>query len=186
MHARSRRSQWQGFPARGAGVIGIRHERASDAAAIAALTEAAFREVVHSDHTESAIVGALREAGQLAVSLVAGEPGQVVGHVAVSPVTVSDGSPSWYGLGPVSVAPGRQGRGIGSLLVTRALAELRAMGAAGCVVLGEPGYYARFGFRSEPGLVLPGAPAGYFQAIAFDGRLPCGEVAYHVSFDAVE
>lgn len=121
----------------------IRNEVPADAPAIAAVTAAAFRSAEHSSGTEQHIVGALRDAGQLVVSLVAEEHGQVVGHVAASPATLSDGTAGWYGLGPVSVLPGHQGRGLGTLLVTRCLAELRARDAAGCVVLGEPGYYAR-------------------------------------------
>jgi len=104
--------------------------------------------------------------------------------VAVSPVTVSGGVVGWYGLGPVSVAPTCQGRGVGRALVERALAELRAQGAAGCVVLGEPVYYARFGFVAEPALVLAGVPAEYFQALAFIGPPPSGTVAYQPAFAA--
>lgn len=162
----------------------IRNEGSADAPAIEAVTVAAFRSAEHSSGTEGHIVRALRDAGQLVVSLVAEERGQIVGHVAVSPATLSDGTAGWYGLGPVSVLPEHQSRGLGTLLVTRALTELRALGAAGCVVLGEPGYYARFGFRPEAGLVLPGVPAQYFQAIAFHDAVPSGQVAYHASFEA--
>ncbi|MEC4630073.1 N-acetyltransferase, partial [Bacillus safensis] len=88
---------------------------------------------------------------------------QLLGHVAVSPVTVSDGSTGWYGLGPISVLPARQGQGIGAALMRAAIDALRQQGARGCVLLGEPAYYGRFGFRAEPGLVLPGVPAEYFQ-----------------------
>lgn len=165
-------------------MICIRDELPTDDDAIEAVTTTAFGSAEHSSGTEHAIVRALRDAGQLAVSLVAEEDGRVVGHVAVSPVTISTGSTGWYGLGPVSVAPDRQGRRIGTTLITRALSELRASGAAGCVVLGEPAYYGRFGFRPEPRLVLPGVPPEYFQAIAFDGGLPAGEVAYHAWFEA--
>ncbi|MBN8727806.1 MAG: N-acetyltransferase [Xanthomonadales bacterium] len=162
----------------------IRKELASDASAIAAVTAAAFRRAAHTSHTEQFIIGALRASGNLAVSLVAEEHGQIIGHVAASPVTDSDGTPEWYGLGPVSVIPGRQDQGVGSLLVEHALAELRAMGAAGCVVLGEPGYYSRFGFRAEPMLALAGVPAEYFLAISFNGSRPRGQVQYHESFAA--
>lgn len=161
----------------------VRPESESDAASIEAVTVAAFRTATHTSQTEHFIVRALRKSGCLAVSLVADEGGTVIGHVAASPVTISDGAQGWYGLGPVSVAPERQGQGIGTLLVQHALARLNAMGAAGCVVLGEPGYYARFGFAAEPQLVLPGVPAEYFQAIRFTGRLPRGDVKYHASFD---
>jgi predicted N-acetyltransferase YhbS len=101
-------------------------------------------------------------------------------------VTITSGSPGWYGLGPVSVVPEQQGKSIGTMLITRALAELRTSGAAGCVVLGEPGYYSRFGFKADPRLVLPSVPSEYFQAITFDGASPVGQVAYHASFEATE
>lgn len=165
-------------------IINIRNELPSDAAAVGAVTIAAFGSAEHSSGTEQFIVRALRDSGQLVVSLVAEEDGRIAGHVAVSPVTITSGSPGWYGLGPVSVAPEQQGRGIGTMLISQALDKLRASGAAGCVVLGEPAYYSRFGFSAHPGLVLPGVPAEYFQAIAFDGACPNGEVAYHVSFEA--
>lgn len=162
----------------------IRKEAPSDAAAIDAVTIAAFREAAHSSHTEHCIIRALRDAGQLSLSLVAEDDHSIIGHVAISPVTISDGTSGWYGLGPISVAPERQGQGVGCLLMTQALAELRDMGASGCVLLGEPGYYTRFGFVAEPSLVLPGVPAEYFQAICFNGNLPAGDVNYHESFQA--
>ena len=162
----------------------IRKETIADAVAIEAVTVAAFREAAHASHTEHFIIRALRDSGQLAVSLVALDGGSVVGHVGVSPVTISDGSSGWYGLGPISVDPDCQRQGIGSLLMKDALAELRALGAAGCVVLGDPDYYSRFGFRPEPALVLPGVPAEYFQAISFGSDLPRGHVTYGDSFEA--
>lgn len=118
----------------------LRSEHAGDIAAIAGLTQAAFAKAPHSSSSESAIVDALRAAGALTVSLLADVNGQLVGHVAISPVSISDGSQGWYGLGPVSVLPAYQGRGIGTGLINQALAQLQAKGAAGCVVLGEPGY----------------------------------------------
>lgn len=166
--------------------IAIRPELAQDIDAIAHLTEAAFANEVHSSHTEQHIVNALRRSGQLAVSLVAVDGDEVIGHVAVSPVTVSSGVAGWYGLGPISVVPGRQGQGVGSALMDTALAALRHLGGAGCVLLGEPAYYGRFGFKAEPGLVLPGVPAEYFQALAFEGAVPQGTVRYHEAFEATE
>ncbi|CAA9892850.1 Predicted acetyltransferase (fragment) [Candidatus Methylobacter favarea] len=126
----------------------IRKESPSDVAAIEAVTIAAFQNAAHSSHTEQFIVRALRNAGQLAVSLVADDDGSVIGHVAVSPIAISGGAEGWYGLGPISVAPKRQRHGVGSELMGHALTELRRLGAAGCVVLGEPSYYSRFGFRA--------------------------------------
>ncbi|WP_321878847.1 GNAT family N-acetyltransferase [Paraburkholderia bannensis] len=162
----------------------IRGEMAADIPAIHALTEAAFLHAPHTSHTEQFIVDALRAAGELAVSLVAEDRGELVGHVALSPVTLSDGSTGWFGLGPISVAPARQREGIGGRLIERALDALRERQAAGCVLLGDPDYYRRFGFTPEPTLVLPGVPAEYFQAIVLDGLVPTATVRYSDSFEA--
>lgn len=164
--------------------VAVREESPFDIAAIHAVTAAAFRNAPHTDHNEPFIVDALRKARALSVSLVAEQDGAIVAHVAVSPVTVSDGSCGWYGLGPISVLPEFQGRGIGSRLMRDALQRLRQMGAAGCVLLGDPSFYARFGFKAEPGIVLPDAPPECFQALSFGPALPRGVVAYHESFAA--
>jgi putative acetyltransferase len=163
--------------------IEIRKETAADVAAIEAVTVAAFLHAPHTSHTEQFIVEALREAGQLTVSLVADAEGVVVGHVAISPISISDGAIGWYGLGPISVAPEYQRRGIGSRLMREALRVLREHGAAGCVVLGEPGYYWRFGFRVDPELSLPGVPPEYFQAVSFGASHPNGIASYHPAFN---
>lgn len=162
----------------------IRPEQPADVAAIHALTEAAFRQAEHSSHTEQFIVDALRARGELTVSLVAEQDGAVVGHVAVSPVAVSDGSAGWFGLGPISVLPARQGQGVGAALMQAAIDALRNQQAHGCVLLGEPAYYGRFGFRAEPGLILPGVPAEYFQALCLQPPMAQGEVRYSPAFEA--
>lgn len=164
--------------------VAVRAEQEGDAEAIFDLTKAAFLNAEHSSHTEQFIVGALRRQGQLAVSLVAMDGGRIVGHVAISPVTLSNAALGWHGLGPISVHPEYQGRGIGSTLARAALDRLRHLGATGCVVLGDPAYYGRFGFRHHPGLVLPGVPQEYFQALPFGGDVPQAEVRYHAAFDA--
>lgn len=164
----------------------IRPELPSDIAAIHAVTRAAFLNAPHTDHTEHFIVDALRRAGVLTLSLVAELEGQVVGHVAVSPVVISDGAAGWYGLGPISVLPEFQGQGIGTQLMSAALQSLRDLGANGCVLLGDPGYYARFGFQPYPGLELPDVPPEYFQAFPFGTTVPRGVVTYHVGFEAKE
>jgi putative acetyltransferase len=162
----------------------IRPEILTDTAAIHAVTAAAFLNAPHTDHTERYIVDALRKADALTLSLVAEVDGAIVGHVAASQVSISDGSTGWYGLGPISVIPDRQGQGIGSALMRSALQELRESGAAGCVLLGDPDYYTRFGFEPEAGLVLPDVPPEYFQALAFNSSLPRGVVTYHAAFNA--
>ena len=95
----------------------IRSETNADVSVIAEVTVAAFKTLAISNHTEQFIIAALRAAKALTVSLVAEMDGRIVGHIAFSPVTISDGSPSWYGLGPVSVSPECQRRGIGSALI---------------------------------------------------------------------
>lgn len=161
----------------------VRPETPADAAAIRQVTEAAFASAPHSSGTEAAIVDALRAAGALALSYVADEADALVGHAAFSPVTTSDGATGWFGLGPVSVRPNRQGAGVGQALIRAGLAALRDQGAAGCVVLGDPRYYGRFGFTSDPALRYGDVPSGYFQRIVFRGSPPAGEVTYHASFD---
>jgi putative acetyltransferase len=164
--------------------IQIRNERQGDVEQIHRVTELAFRDVPHTDHTEQFIVQALRRSRMLTVSLVAESNDEVIGHVALSPVTVSDDSASWYGMGPVSVLPEYQGKGVGSKLVNSALTELKAKGAGGCVVLGDPNYYHRFGFKVVEGLAFPGVSSEYFQALSFGDSFPQGEVAYHEAFSA--
>lgn len=163
-------------------MIALRPETPADIPAIFALTEEAFRTLEISDHTEQFIVDRLRAAGALTLSLVAEEGGRIVGHIAFSPVTISDGTAGWYGLGPVSVAPDRQRRGIGSALIREGLARLKGLGASGCYLVGHPGYYGRFGFVNEPGLVFPHAPAEACFALAFDGDYPRGEAGFHPAF----
>ncbi len=163
----------------------IRNEQVEDIDTIAQLTKSAFEHEEHSSHTEQFIVNALRRSKQLTVSLVAVEHGNIIGHVAISPVRVSSGASGWFGLGPISVLPDRQGQGVGSALMNAALAELRQLGGVGCVVLGDPGYYGRFGFKAYPGLELPGVPHEYFQAQAFSGAPPKGMVQYHEAFEAI-
>ena len=162
----------------------IRPETAADTDAITAVTVAAFATLEISAHTEQFIVEALRAAQALAVSLVAEMEGCVIGHIAFSPVTLSDGTPHWYGLGPVSVLPEYQRMGVGKALIHEGLARLKALGAKGCCLVGHPQYYRQFGFENVAGLGLPGVPAEVFFALAFDGRLPQGNASFHEAFRA--
>ena len=160
-----------------------RHETPADGPLITAVIHRAFAGHPHSRGTEAAIVHQLRTHGALTVSLVGELDGEVRGHVVASPVTIGGMPSNWYGLGPVAVDPASQLRGLGTRLVNDCLAALRRLGASGCVVLGAPSYYARFGFRPLPGLVYPGPPADHFMAHSFDGSRPAGEVGYHPAFD---
>lgn len=166
--------------------IVIRNESSADVDAITKVTVAAFKTLEISHHTEQFIVAALRAAGALAVSLVAELDGRVVGHIAFSPVTLSDGTRDWYGLGPVSVLPELQRQGIGRALVLEGLSRLKALHARGCCLVGHPDYYRQFGFRNAPGLAHEGVPPEFFFALPFDEPMPQGTVAFHEAFGVKE
>ena len=110
--------------------------------------------------------------------------GRVVGHIAFSPVTISGGSPDWYGLGPVSVLPEHHRQGIGKSLIQEGLSSLKALGGQGCVLVGDPNYYKRFGFRNLPELIHEGIPQEVFLALPFNDRVPHGIVVFHEGFSA--
>ena len=161
----------------------IRPERPEDAPTIHDLTETAFEGRPFSDGTEAQVIDRLRATGALTLSLVAEEGDDIVGHVAFSPVTIDGGAGGWFGLGPVSVWPDRQRAGVGQALVRAGLDRLRAMGAGGCVLLGDPAYYGRFGFRHDPALRHAHGPPWAFQHLTLNGPRPTGEVSFHPAFD---
>lgn len=125
---------------------------------------------------------ALRKENALDLSLVAEFDGKIVGHIAFSKVTIEGKNDDWYGLAPVSVLPEYEKMGIGSKLIMKGLERLKNLGANGCVLLGEPEYYNRFGFRQADQLTLEGVPAEYFLALSFQERSPSGKVQYHDLF----
>ncbi len=160
----------------------IRKETGEDIEAISQITIAAFRTMQISNHTEQFVINALRAANALTISLVAEIDGRVVGHVAFSPVTISDGTADWYGLGPVSVLPEVQKQGIGKSLINEGLLLVKELGGKGCALVGDPNYYKHFGFQNYPELVYPGIPQEYFLALPFTDMLPRGDVAFHEGF----
>ena len=162
----------------------IRNERSSDIEAISEITRAAFESLQISAHTEQFIIKALRAANALTISLVAEVGNKVVGHIAFSPVTFSEGCVGWYGLGPISVLPELQRQGIGKSLMNEGLSRLKAMSAKGCVLVGDPGYYERFGFRNRPELLLDGVPPQYFLALPFEEDNSSGTMTFHEGFAA--
>ena len=164
--------------------IVIRSETDADVGAITEVTLAAFETLEISNHTEQFIIVALRAARALAVSLVAELDGRVVGHIAFSPVTISDGTRNWYGLGPVSVLPKFQRQGIGKALIREGLSRLKNLNARGCCLVGHPEYYRKFGFNNLSGLLHEGVPPKVFFALSFDGHAPQGEVTFHEGFKA--
>ena len=166
--------------------ITIRNEQPEDIATIAWVTKTAFASERFTSHTEQFIINALRQSNRLTISLVALYEGTIVGHIAFSPVKISSGEQGWYGLGPVSVLPQWQGQGIGIQLIRSGLAQLQQLGGRGCVVLGDPDFYSRFGFKVSSFLLYADAPAEYFQAMAFVGEVPSGQVSFHEAFEATQ
>ena len=160
----------------------IRTERLGEEAAIRRVTEAAFADHPHSEGTEPAIVDRLRADGDLALSLVAELDGVTVGHAAYSAAILSNSEQGWYALGPIGVLPERQRLGIGRALVEAGAERLRAQGARGIVLLGDPGLYARFGFLRGTPLSIPGPLAGYFQVLPFVQDVPEAQVRFAPAF----
>lgn len=160
----------------------IRPESAGDVSEIGDINVEAFRDHPISQQTEHLIVDALRAADALDVSLVAAQAGRVIGHIAFSKAGVGASGSGWYLLGPVAVLPRFQGRGIGSALIEAGLAELRARDAAGCVLVGDPGYYGRFGFVTFPDLMYEGVPHQYVLALPFSDDAPSGHIRAHEAF----
>lgn len=160
----------------------IRAERTDDVAAIRTVVQSAFASVPYSDKTEHLIVERLRHAGALSVSMVAVIDGSVVGHIGFSPISLSGNDEGWYALAPLSVSPNHQSVGVGSELVKAGLVQLKDVGANGCVVVGDPAYYGRFGFRHFGQISAEGIPAEYFTALALRGSVPSGIVRFHPGF----
>ncbi len=162
----------------------IRKETTSDIEAITQVTIVAFTPLPISNHTEQFIIKALRTAGALTLSLVTDIDGRVVGHIAFSPVVISDGTKDWYGLGPISVLPEYQKQGIGKSLVNEGLSLLKDLGAKGCALVGDPKYYQKFDFKNYPELIHEGVPQEVFQVLPFTKIIPKGIVVFHEAFKA--
>ena len=159
----------------------IRPETPDDAPRIAALVTDAFLSASHADGTEAAIIDRLRADGALLLSLVATDGPGLVGHVAASPATIA-GHPGWAGIGPLAVRADRRHQGVGAALMTATLEALRARGLAGAVLVGDPAYYARFGFAARSGLTVPDVPDEYVLALPFAGPVPAGAITFHPAF----
>ncbi|HEY7808074.1 MAG TPA: N-acetyltransferase [Croceibacterium sp.] len=164
-------------------VWAVRPERIGDEQGIAWAITSAFADAAYAGGNEAEIVRRLRDERELEASYVAATPaGEIVGHVAFSPVLIDGSECGWYGLGPLAVLPDWQRRGIGAALVEAGLERLKHIDAAGCVVLGHPRYYGRFGFAHDPALSYPGPPADHFQRLVLSGQPPSGTVAYPAAF----
>jgi putative acetyltransferase len=165
-------------------LITIRPEQPGDRAGIHAVEVACF-----PTSAEAELVDALRDAGRLTLSLVAELAGELIGHVAFSPVSVEAGAVG-AGLGPLAVLEGQRRQGVAARLVEEGLAACRAAGVGWVVVLGDPAYYSRFGFQPATAYGLCDEYGGglAFQVLELvTGALPVGAglVKYAPEFAAV-
>lgn len=151
-------------------MIGIRTESPEDRPWIFDLVSSAFQR-----EDEALLVDALRNEGCLILSLVAEAHGKLIGHVAFStlPLETADGTIVAAALAPMAVAPEWQRRGVGSALIQRGLAMCREKNVPAVVVVGDPAYYSRFGFRAGAAARLIAPFSGEaFQALELaDGAL---------------
>jgi putative acetyltransferase len=161
----------------------IRPAEPEDAAGMRAVHRAAFPTAAEAD-----LVDALVREGDAVVSLVEERQSEIVGHVLLSRMAVTgDGRPvRALGLAPVGVLPGFQGGGIGRGLIEAALAIAQAIGEELVFVLGEPDYYARFGFSADTAAPFASPYASpYFMALALRPGFSAparGEAAYARAF----
>ncbi|HKX88973.1 MAG TPA: N-acetyltransferase [Sphingopyxis sp.] len=153
----------------------IRPARAEDDGAIDSVIRAAFGGTEYGHQGEAELVRMIDADGDVMVSLVAEQGGDVVGHVLFSRMDVeADGAPlSGAGLAPVSVAPAAQAQGVGDALIRAALDSLREQGVAISFVLGHEGYYPRFGYSPELAARFASPFAGpHFMAMMLDSGAP--------------
>jgi putative acetyltransferase len=158
----------------------IQEEQPADRDSIRAVVSAAFGRT-----GEAELVDALREDGDSVISLVASDAGGLIGHVMFSRMAAKFRA---LALGPVAVLPERQGAGTGSRLIRAGLDRARREGWQGVFVLGEPAYYARFGFDPALARSFSSRYAGpYLMALALNGPLPAlsGPIEYAPAFARV-
>ncbi|WP_027469849.1 GNAT family N-acetyltransferase [Deefgea rivuli] len=166
--------------------LSIQVEQAADVEAVENLMLQAFANHPHSNNQEYKLVNALRVAGACAVALLAKKDGALCGAVYASLIQLNGVEDGWYCIAPVAVSPAEQKQGIGQALMRAALHQLQQLGAKGCVIVGDPAYYSRFGFARHEGLVSPGIPDEYVMGLAFADAKPQGRIDYHAAFLAME
>ena len=160
----------------------IRKELPADYQAIRRVTELAFRGKEYAGGDEQDVIDRLRATDALILSYVAIEDETIVGHIAFSPAVAEDKSTPWFTLGPVSVLPERQRRGIGSAMIRHGLGELEKAGALGCILTGDLNFYGKFGFKLKPKNVPANEPKEYFMVKLFTPFEPTGAFSFHSAF----
>lgn len=159
--------------------LDIRSEKPGDEDAISDVIRRAFEGKRYASGTEAEVVIRLRTSGALILSLVAVSEGRIVGQVAFSEAGQAD----WHALGPVAVDPDCQKLGIGSALIKAGLSQLSELGSKGCILLGDPNYYSRFGFEVKPEFCPDGLPGEYFMVRQAGDHSPTGKFKFHSAFE---
>ncbi len=162
----------------------IRPEEPQDGEAIYDLTRRAFAPMPFAAGDEQDLVNVLRNAGALSLSLVAEQNGEIIGHIALSPATHESGDGDWFVLGPISVDPALQKKGVGATLIAQAKAWMTAKKARGCILVGDPNYYRRHGFLPAPAHSPENEPSEYFMVLVLHGSIPAGRFSFHRAFHA--
>ena len=165
-------------------LLSIRKEEPIDYDVIYRLTQIAFEPKAFSDGTEADVIDRLRTSGDLTLSFVAEIESEVVGHIAFSPVVIGRLTTGWYGLGPISVHPDHQRKGIGSALVNEGLVSLKNRHADGCALIGDPKFYSRFGFVADGEVQYQDVPDKNVQHLNFGELRPQGELVFSPAFDS--
>ena len=160
----------------------IREELPADEAAIRELTLRAFIGHPYSDGDEADVINRLRADGDLYLSLVALDGEEIIGQVTYSQARLSNGETGWMVVGPIAVEPSRQGEGIGRGLIERGEAEMKARGAKGITVLGDPRLYARFGFVQGTPMQLEGELGEFLQVKSYGAPIPAASISYAPAF----
>jgi putative acetyltransferase len=167
-------------------MISIRSEQLQDVSAVRRVHVTAFPTTAEAD-----LVERLRSSGRVEVSLVAETEGGIIGHIVFSRVTFDPPlDVIAYALGPMAVVPGHERLAVGRRLVQNGLAECHARDACMVVVLGDFGYYSRFGFElaSRHGLRNESGGGESFMVFMLEARAhppPSTFVKYPSEFDAL-
>ncbi|MFA5354376.1 MAG: N-acetyltransferase [Thermodesulfovibrionales bacterium] len=175
--------------------ITIREEKQRDYKRVGLVIRKAFEDMPYSSGGEGKLVEGLRKRQSFSpsLSLVAEVEREIVGHILLTPIGIwgDKGRIPSLALAPLSVIPGLQREGIGTALVRQGLARARELGFRSVIVLGEPEYYSRFGFKPADLWKIetpPGIPPAYFLALELvEGGLTgvSGVVEYPEEFSGV-
>jgi len=160
----------------------VRNERPEDVDHIRDLTEMAFRDRRYSCKREHFLIDDLRAANALTVSLVALTESTIIGHVALSPVSMTGASGPWFGLGPISVLPAWQRKGVGTAMMKEALSRLTQQQAAGCILVGDPRFYKRFSFAHDSSIIAENEPLEYTMILRLSVNSDHGIARFHDAF----